>query len=184
MGSKSIVFSEIPTCIINARYVTVLLGQSMDVQVREMQASLESTTPVGVVGLALGALTKASVGESIAWVQNYDLVNYVPAIEMGFGNAELDSSDLLTNSTAYSSLNKFQLDDLDDKGYMFMRTLAGMEGHVYFTKDRSCSNGDYCTIARNRTINKSRRTIRQALLPYVNSPVKVDPANGNLRAWS
>ena len=181
-NSKSIVFSEIPTCIINARYVTVLLGQSMDVQVREMQASLESTTPVGVVGLALGALTKASVGESIAWVQNYDLVNYVPAIEMGFGNAELDSSDLLTNSTAYSSLNKFQLDDLDDKGYMFMRTLAGMEGHVYFTKDRSCSNGDYCTIARNRTINKSRRTIRQALLPYVNSPVKVDPANGNLSA--
>lgn len=179
-ASKTIVMSEIPDSIINARYVSVLLSQSMDTEVREMQASLASTTPVGVIGLALGALTKANVGESIAWVQMYDLVNYVPAIEMGFGDATLTTDGLLTNSTRYSALNRFQLDELDDKGYIFMRTYEGLEGHVYFSKDRSCSDGDYCTIARNRTINKSRRTIRTALLPYVNSPIKVDPANGNL----
>lgn len=178
---NKITFSEIPDCIINARYVSVLLSQSMDTEVREMQGALTSTTPVGVVGLALGALTKANVGESIAWVQMYDLVNYVPAIEMGFGDAEIVDG-LLTNSTRYSALNRFQLDELDDKGYMFMRTYEGHEGHVYFSKDRSCSNGDYCTIARNRAINKSRRLVRAALLPYVNSPIKVDPANGNLSA--
>lgn len=175
----NIVFSEIADAIINARYVTVLLGQSMDTEVKAMQASLKSTTPVGVVGLALGALTRASVGESIGWVQNFDLVNYVPSIEMGFGDSKVEDGKI-ANATSYSALTKYQLDELDDKGYMFLRTYEGREGHVYFTKDRTCSDGDYCTIARNRTINKSRRLVREALLPYVNSPVKVDPATGQL----
>lgn len=176
---SKVVFSEIANAVINARYVSVLLSQSADVEVKKMQASLASTTPVGVVGLALGALTQANVGESIAWVQHFDLVNYVPAIEMGFGDSTVEDGQLV-NATLYSALTKFQLDELDDKGYIFMRTYEGREGHVYFNKDRSCSDGDYCTIARNRAINKSRRLVREALLPYVNSPVKVDPANGNL----
>jgi hypothetical protein len=176
-----VVFSKIADAVINARYVSVLLSQSMDSEVASMQATLKSTTPVGVVGLALGALTQANVGESIGWVQHFDLVNYVPAIEMGFGDATVEGGKI-KNATSYSALTKFQLDELDSKGYMFMRTYEGREGHVYFTRDQSCSSGDYCTIARNRTINKSRRLVREALLPYVNSPVKVDPANGNLSA--
>lgn len=177
--NSSITFSEIADAIIDARYVSVLLSQSMDTDVKKMQASLKSTTPVGVIGLALGALTQANVGESIAWVQNFDLVNYVPAIEMGFGDSNVENS-IIKNATSYSSLTRYQLDTLDEKGYIFMRTYEGREGHVYFTKDRSCSDGDYCTIARNRAINKSRRLVREALLPYVNSPVKVDPSTGNL----
>lgn len=176
---STITFSQIADAIVDARYVSVLLSQSMDTEVKKMQATLASTTPVGVIGLALGALTQANVGESIAWVQNFDLVNYVSAIEMGFGDATVENSKI-KNATSYSALTKYQLDTLDDKGYIFMRTYEGREGHVYFTKDRSCSDGDYCTIARNRTINKSRRLVREALLPYVNSPVKVDPSNGNL----
>ncbi len=175
----TVVFSQIADAVIDARYVSVLLSQAVDTGVQEMQASLKSTTPVGTIGLALGTLTQASVGESLAWVSKFDIVNYVPAIEMGFGDATLENNKL-KNSTAYSALTKYQLDALDEKGYIFMRTYAGLEGHVYFTKDQTCSNGDYCTIARNRAINKSRRLIRKALLPYVNSPVKVDPSTGNL----
>lgn len=178
-ADDKVVFSKIPTCIVNARYVTVLLGQSMDNDVKRMQATLASTTPVGTVGLALGCLSRANVGESIAWVERYDLINYISSIEMGFGDSALENG-VLKNATRYSALSKTQLDELDDKGYMFLRTYEGLEGHVYYTKDRTCSNGDYDTIARNRTINKSRRSIRSALLPYVNSPVKVDPNNGNL----
>lgn len=177
--SSSIVFSEIADAIVDARYVSVLLSQAMSTDVKKMQASLTSTTPVGVVGLVLGALTQASVGESIAWVQKFDIVNYVPAVEMGFGDSTIENG-VIKNATSYSALTKYQLDQLDEKGYIFMRTYEGREGHVYFTKDRSCSSGDYCTIARNRAINKSRRLVREALLPYVNSPVKVDPSTGNL----
>ena len=114
-SSDKIVFSEIPTCILNARYVSVLLSQSMDTDVKKMQASLASTTPVGVVGLALGTLTTVSVGESLAWVEQCDIVNYVPAIEMGFGDSTVENG-LLKNATRYSALTRYQLDELDDKG--------------------------------------------------------------------
>ncbi len=59
----SVKFTEIADAVVDARYVSVLLSQSMDTDVKAMQASLESTTPVGMVGLALGALTVANVGE-------------------------------------------------------------------------------------------------------------------------
>ena len=176
-----VALSKIPSCIVDARYVTVLLSQSMDDKVRHMQASLKSTTPVGVVGLALGTLTKAGVGESIGWVRQFDLVNYVPAIEMGFGDSSL-SDDVIKNGLSYSALSKSQLNALEESGYVFVRSFEGMEGHTYFANDHTCSGGDFCTISRNRTINKSRRLIRLALLPYVNSPIKVDPSNGNLSA--
>ena len=175
----TIVWSEIPTCVIDARYVTVLLGQGLDSDVSAMQIALESKTPVGTVGAALGCLTQASVAESIGWVQHFDLINYFPDVEFGFGNAEVVDSKL-TNSTKYSSLSQIQLDNLEELGYVFLVKYAGLEGHVYFSGDSTCSNGDYRTIARNRVINKSRRSVRAALLPYVNSPIKVDPATGYL----
>lgn len=176
---STIVWSEIPTCVIDARYVTVLLAQGLDSDVSAMQIALESKTPVGTVGAALGCLTQASVAESIGWVQHFDLINYFPDVEFGFGNAEVVDSKL-TNSTKYSSLSQIQLDNLEELGYVFLVKYAGLEGHVYFSGDSTCSNGDYRTIARNRVINKSRRSVRAALLPYVNSPIKVDPATGYL----
>lgn len=179
--TDKIAISQIPSCVIDARYVTVLLSQSMEEKVRRMQASLASTTPVGVVGLALGTLTRAGVGNSIGWVGQFDLVNYVPAIEMGFGDSAV-ADGLIANGLSYSALSKAQLNALADAGYVFVRSFEGLEGHTYFSNDHTCSAGDFCTISRNRTINKSRRLIRVALLPYVNSPIKVDPSNGNLSA--
>jgi hypothetical protein len=175
----TIVWSMIPTCVIDSRYVTVLLGQGLDADVSSMQAALSSRTPVGCVGAALGCLTQASVAESIGWVQNFDLINYFPDIEFGFGNSTL-TEGLLTNATRYSSLSAIQLDHLDELGYVFLIKYNGLEGHVYFSGDQTCSNGDYRTIARNRAIDKSRRAVRTVLLPYVNSPIKVDPATGYL----
>ncbi|MDR1119461.1 MAG: DUF2586 family protein [Dysgonamonadaceae bacterium] len=175
-----VLLSKIPPCIIGARYVTVLLGQGLDSEVATMQALLESTTPVGCVGAALGCLTRASVAESIGWVQNFDLAGYFPDIEFGFGDSALNDESRLTSTSKYSSLSSFELDGLDTKGYVFLVKYTGLEGHVYFSGDQTCSNGDYRTIARNRAINKSRRSVRATLLPYVNSPIKVDPATGYL----
>ena len=146
-----------------------------------MQCALESTTPVGNVGAALGELTQCSVGESMGWVQRHDLIGYFPDIEFGFGDSEVENG-ALKNSTKYSSLSQQQLDTLDNLGYVFLMRYTGLEGHVYFSGDKTCSDGDYCTIARNRTINKSRRSVRTALLPYVNSPIKVNRSNGQLSA--
>lgn len=178
----TIAFSKIPTCVIGARYVTALLGQGMDTVVSDMQMALESKTPIGIVGAALGVLARANVAESIGWVRQFDLVNYFPDIEFGFGDVTVDENGKATNSTKYSSLSAFQLDKLEELGYVFLVKYAGLEGHVYFSGDSTCSKDDYRTIARNRVINKSRRLVRTALLPYVKSPVKVDPSTGQLSA--
>ena len=127
-----------------------------------------------------GCIASASVQESFAWVNKFNLIGYFPDIEMGFGDVTLNSESKLTSTLKYSSLNKIQLDDLDDKGYIFLCKYSGLESGVFFSKDQTCSNGDYRTVARNRTIHKSRRAVRNALLPYVNSPLKVDPSTGYL----
>ena len=177
---KKVELGKIPTCVINARFVSVLLGQGLDADVSAMQLANQNLTPIGNIGAALGCIASASVQESFAWVNKFNLIGYFPDIEMGFGDVTLNSEDKLTSTLKYSSLNKIQLDDLDDKGYVFLCKYSGLESGVFFSKDQTCSNGDYLTVARNRTIHKSRRAVRNALLPYVNSPLKVDPSTGYL----
>ncbi|QZU83302.1 DUF2586 family protein [Bacteroides thetaiotaomicron] len=177
---KKVELGKIPTCVINARFVSVLLGQGLDADVSAMQLANQNLTPIGNIGAALGCIASASVQESFAWVNKFNLIGYFPDIEMGFGDVTLNSESKLTSTLKYSSLNKIQLDDLDDKGYIFLCKYSGLESGVFFSKDQTCSNGDYRTVARNRTIHKSRCAVRNALLPYVNSPLKVDPSTGYL----
>ena len=112
---KKVELGKIPTCVINARFVSVLLGQGLDADVSAMQLANPNLTPVGNIGAALGCIASASVQESFAWVNKFNLIGYFPDIEMGFGDVTLNSEDKLTSTLKYSSLNKIQLDDLDDK---------------------------------------------------------------------
>lgn len=177
----TVTWSKIPSCISKARYVSILLGQDSNDEVAAMQTSLESCTPVGNIGAALGCLAASNVAVSIGWVQQHDLIDYFGDIELGFGDSTVVNK-ALTNPMRYDSLTSIQINQLDDLGYVFLCRYAGLEGHVYFSGDQTCSDGDYRTIGRNRVINKSRRSVRAALLPYVNSPIKVDPATGQLSA--
>ena len=179
---KAVSLAKIPSAITsNSRFVTVLLSQGLDATVNAMQLANENSTPVGVVGAALGCLALAGVQESFAWVNKFNLGGYFPDIEMGFGDVtRVDKK--FTSTISYLSLSKSQIDTLDDKGYVFLCKYSGLEEGVYFSKDQTCTDGDYRTVARNRTIHKSRRNVRNALLPYVNSPLKVDPSTGYLSA--
>lgn len=179
---KTVNFAKIPSAVTsNSRFVTVLLSQGLDSTVNAMQLANDNSTPVGVVGAALGCLALAGVQESFAWVNKFNLGGYFPDIEMGFGDVT-KTGNKFASTISYSSLSKSQIDTLDDKGYVFLCKYSGLEGGVYFSKDQTCANGDYRTVARNRTIHKSRRNVRNALLPYVNSPLKVDPSTGYLSA--
>lgn len=179
---KQVDLNKIPTCLVGARYVSVAIGQGLDTDVSAMQLANANYTPVGNIGALLGCLAYASVQESFAWVSKFNMAGYFPDIEMGFGDVSLNSEKKFTSTLKYSSLNKTQLDTLDDKGYIFLCKYSGLESGVYFSKDQTCANSDsdYRTVARNRTINKSRRAVRTVLLPYVNSPLKVDPSTGYL----
>ena len=136
-----------------------------------------------MIGAILGCLARANVHESVAWVKQFNLFNDTfQAIELGFGDITLKDNDDFTSTNMYESLSPTLLDDLDEKGYIFPIMYSGLQNGIYISRDQTCSTGDYRTIARNRTINKSRRAVREALLPFVNSPLLVNPSTGFLAA--
>ena len=178
---KKVDLNKIPTCICDSSRTSVIIGQARNELISTMQMRNKNCTPVGFLGSVMGCIAKANVQESIAWVQQFNLFgDNFQDIELGFGDLNLNDNEKFTSLNAYESLSPVMLDDLDDKGYIFPIKYAGKENGVYVSKDRTCSDGDFRTIARNRTINKSRRAVRQALLPYVNSPLLVNPSTGYL----
>lgn len=180
-GSTTVAFSKIPSCFVDCRYVAVALGQAIDADVRAMQIALDSKTPVGNVGAILGLLAASNVADNIGCVMNCNVGNYFQDVEFGFGDCTVaEGSTTLANSMRYAAMSVAQLDTLNDLGYVFLVKYAGREGEVFFNGDTTCSDGDYRSISRNRVINKSRRAVRQVLLPYVNYKIKIDPATGQL----
>ena len=178
---RKIDLQKIPTAICEASRTSVIFGQARNEKISLMQRRNEHLTPVGFIGAMLGALAKANVQESVAWVKQFNLFSDdFQEIELGFGDVNEASDETLTSTNFYESLSPTLLDDLDDKGYIFPIKYAGKENGIYISKDQTCSSGDYRTIARNRTINKSRRAVRAALLPYVNAPLMVNPTTGFL----
>nr|DAP98303.1 MAG TPA: tail sheath protein [Bacteriophage sp.] len=181
--AKKIDLNKIPTAICEASRTSVIFGQARNETITTMQMRNVNHTPVGFLGSVMGALAKANVQESIAWVRQFNLFDDdFQQIELGFGDLTLDARNEFVSTNLYESLSPTLLDDLDDKGYIFPIKYAGRENGIYISKDQTCSTGDYRTIARNRTINKSRRAVREALLPYVHSPLMVNPSTGYLAA--
>lgn len=180
-ASRQVDLRKIPSAICDASRVSVIFGQARSGAVSTMQHRNPNHTPVGFLGAVMGALAKAGVQESIAWVRQFNLFDDdFQQIELGFGDLTLDMQGEFVSTNLYESLSPVLLDELDDKGYIFPIKYAGRENGIYISKDQTCSHGDYRTIARNRTINKSRRAVREALLPYVHSPLMVNPATGFL----
>ena len=180
---KKVDLNKIPDAHCEASRTSVIFGQARSEVVGTMQKRNKNNSPVGIIGAALGCLARANVHESVAWVKQFNLFNDTfQAIELGFGDINLKDDDNLTSTNMYESLSPTLLDDLDEKGYIFPIMYSGLQNGIYISRDQTCSTGDYRTIARNRTINKSRRAVRTALLPYVNSPLLVNPSTGFLAA--
>lgn len=179
---RQIDLSRVPSCICEASRISCIFGQAHHETVTLMQMRNRNHTPVGFLGAVMGALARANVHESVAWVKQFNLfTDDFQEIELGFGDINLDEAEEnFLSLNRYESLSPSLLDELDDKGYIFPIKYAGRENGIYISKDQTCSTGDYRTIARNRTINKSRRAVRAALLPYVNSPLMVNPSTGFL----
>lgn len=178
---KKINLNKIPTALCGSSRTSVIFGQARSALVSTMQKANKNKTPVGFLGAMLGCLAKANVQESVAWVKQFNLFDdNFQNIELGFGDINQTDGEEFISLNAYESLSPTLLDDLDDKGYIFLIKYAGRENGIYISKDQTCSDGDFRTIARNRTINKSRRAVRSALLPYVNSPLMVNPTTGFL----
>jgi hypothetical protein len=148
---------------LTANYVTAIIGQDG----AALGATLFYSTgkSVTTLGATLGAIAKAKVSESIAWVGKYN-------ISAGANN-ECDvlafaNGVLFTHSSVTDSL----LSALQNKRYLFLRKFVGKAGSFFNENPTSIAlSSDYAYIADNRTIQKATRGIYANLLDALNSPI-------------
>jgi hypothetical protein len=133
----------------------------------------------------MGAIARAKVHESIAWVEKQNMVSTTytnktwSEIPQNVAK-ELDVAALV-DGTLMSSLSPLQQETLNRKRYLFLRKHVGQAGSYWndsFTADKADS--DYAYIELNRTIDKATRGIYQALLPHLSGPMRVNPTTGKI----
>lgn len=125
---------------------------------------------IPLLGILLGAIAKASVHESILWIEKFNVDN--PLSPM---------SPVFFNGAAPESLTPVQLEGVETKRYIFLRKYPGIAG-VYFNNSHTCTpvSSDYAYIENVRTMDKAIREIYLKILPSTGAPVYVDPATGKL----
>lgn len=152
------------TMVANGKFnVSVLIGCDRDQALGDKLGTYEY---YGCIGTCLGAISKAAVNECIAWVQKFPLGLKEPGLISG--------EKINTVSTADQN-------DLNANHLIFVRTHVGVTDCYFndsWTLDLDTS--DYAYIENVRTIDKACRGVRAKLLPYLNSPLKVDAETGKL----
>jgi hypothetical protein len=169
---------------LNLPKVSVILGQPATDAVHTIQAALGGMCPVGNVGAALACLAVAPADISIGWVKEFNLSSVMTNAELGFGNLDIDTTSKAFKADAaftnIKTLGYSARNTIHSKGYIFLTNLDGIENGVFFSSDQTLSTGDYRTLMRCRVMHKSRRSVRKALLPFVNQSVEVDSTTGQL----
>lgn len=167
---------------LNADRVSVVLGQDAGGK----GSFLAQTTPsVSAIGAVLGAVSKAKVQESIAWVEKQNLVSTAyPKAETGSTEVARELDVLgLTDGSKIGNYTPSQLDSLHEKGYLFGTKYTGINGsYLNDSFTASALDNDFTYIENNRTIDKAIREINRVLLPKVSGPAYVDPDTGMIQA--
>jgi hypothetical protein len=145
--------------------VSLLIGCDLDTTLVQM---LGNYAYYGCIGTCMGAISKAAVNESIAWVQKFPLGLEAPG---------LISGELIKDLTTAN------LEAMNDNRYIFVLTHVG-DADNYFNDSHTLDveTSDYAYIENVRTIDKACRGVRANLLPYLNAPLKVDAETGKLDA--
>lgn len=136
-------------------------------------AFLYATTAKSVttLGATLGAVAKAKVSNSIAWVAQFNISNGSECDVPAFANGVLYTSSSVTDSL---------LATLQNKRYIFLRKFVGVAGSYFNENSTSIAqSSDYAYITDNRTIQKATRGIYASVLPALNSPIVLN-ADGTL----
>ena len=152
---------------LDSEKVSVVLGQDGAGDGNTLWVAVDKT--IGSVGACLGALSKAAVSESIAWVKKFNFVT----------STELDTP-ALGEGTLVKDLTTTVLNGINTKGYLFLKKFVGLTGS--YLNDNHCATlaiSDYAYLDNNRTIDKAVRNIRTYLLPELNSPLRLN-ADGTL----
>lgn len=148
--------------------VSVIIGQDGAGVAAELYTDSDNTTKASVSALGdlLGAVSKAAVHQSIAWVEQFPTNIALPA----FGDGK-----------KYRDLDTATIEELDAARYIFLRTYDGISG-AFFNDNHTLdvATSDYAYINDVRTMDKAVRGIRTYLLPKLGRPMKVDASTGKL----
>lgn len=178
---------KIPNAVKKERSrVSIILGQANHSSIAEMQKANPKSVPVGALGIALGFTSIANVCYSIGWVAAFNMFGErFQRVEFGFGDLNKDTDGEFISTNRFESfVRRSVLDTLADKGYIFPIKYAGKPDGIHFNGDSSLSSGDFDSISNNRTIFKTERLVRLALLPFLNGSVTVSNVDGTLTAVS
>lgn len=127
---------------------------------------------IGTLGATLGAIAKAAVHESIAWVEKFNMTSGNELQVLGFTNGQLLSDVAITDGAK---------DALNTKRYIYMDYQTNYAGSYHVdTHTAIAASSDYAYIEDNRVIDKAIRVINTALTPKLNSPLVLN-ADGTLR---
>lgn len=178
-SDEEVDYKKFPSIIDSrAPKLSVVLGQEGSAAVHGIQDGNVGKTPVGLMGLMMACLTLASAENSIADVGQFNINRYdeVTNPELGFGKDYTPIND--------QNLIKIRRNVLSQKGFILLTDYEAKAGEVFFTNDQTLSTGDYGTISNNRLIHKVGRVVRRTMLPYVNSPIRIDPSTGYISSSS
>ena len=129
------------------------------------------------IGTMLGSLAYREINGNIGEVMGGNIANAAKGAWLKAG---------LSNHKTIAEWDS-QLEQLDDKGYIFGIHYAGLSG-FYWNNDYTCTPAikdkdgyfNEHTISYGRVLDKCVRDLRTALLPYVKSSQPVDPETGKL----
>lgn len=144
-----------------ANRVTIMIGG--DPEVRSAHAG---ATAYAAVGIALGKAAAVPVNRNIGRVKDGKL----KVITVDFSSGDV-----------YSDFTLADLNDLNDKGYVFFRNHIGKPGY-FFNDDHTASviTDDFSYLNRGRTLDKACRITRQVYIEDLLDEVLVDQETGKL----
>lgn len=87
----------------------------------------------------------------------------------------------LSTGELFDDLPQAKRDDLTAKAYSYAGKYEGYPG-VYLNGDATCTlvTDDFNTVHINRIWNEAARMVRRALIPRMNSRVRIDPTSGKI----
>lgn len=144
----------------NANAVSIVISQDLDIADNDAAFAAYAN-----VCYAMGIAARIHVGRNIGRVLNGSL---------DIGTAAL--SDGTTIEEAGSDL-----DTIDAKGYILVRTFPGKAGYYFNNDYNACPlTDDYAKKSLSRVINKAARLTYQVYVNYINDDVEVDEETGKL----
>jgi hypothetical protein len=154
---------------LTANYCTAVISQ--DGGAIGAQLYYSTAKSVTTLGAALGAVARAKVSHSIAWIAQFNISNGTECDVLAFANGVLFSHSSITDSL---------LSLLQDERYLFLRKFVGIAGSYFNENPTSVAlSSDYAYITDNRTMQKATRGIYASVLPALNSPITLN-SNGTL----